>query len=94
MVKAIWKSQVIAESDDVEYVEGNAYFPPEAVNMELLQRSKTSTRCGWKGQASYYDVVVEGEVNSDAAWYYPTPKDKAANIRGYIAFWHGVQVEG
>lgn len=93
MAKAIWKGVVLAESDRYELVEGNVYFPPEALRRELFQQSSTHTTCAWKGEASYYDVVVDGQVNKDAAWYYPEPKDAARNIRGYVAFWKGVQVE-
>jgi uncharacterized protein (DUF427 family) len=93
MPKAVWNAQVIAQSDRCEVVEGNQYFPPEAVKRELLKDSATHTTCGWKGIASYYDVVVDGQVNKDAAWYYPDPKPAAANIAGYVAFWKGVKVE-
>jgi len=93
MAKAIWNGQVIAESDRCEVVEGNQYFPLEAVKREFLQPSNTHTTCGWKGIASYYDVAVGGQVNKDAAWYYPDPKLAAANIAGYVAFWRGVKVE-
>jgi uncharacterized protein (DUF427 family) len=92
MPKAIWNGQVIAESDRCETVEGNCYFPPAAVKREFLQESATHTTCGWKGVASYYDVVVNGQKNADAAWYYPEPKDAAAQIKDRIAFWHGVEV--
>jgi len=93
MTRAIWNGAVIAESDACETVEGNKYFPPGAVKREYLRRSETHTVCGWKGTASYYDVIVNGQVNRDAAWYYPEVKPAAANIKGYIAFWHGVKVE-
>jgi uncharacterized protein (DUF427 family) len=93
MAKATWKGSVLAESEKYEVVEGNVYFPPEAVKPERFQASTTHTTCSWKGIASYYDVVVDGQVNKDAAWYYPEPKDAARNIRGYVAFWKGVQVE-
>ena len=93
MARATWNGQVIAESDRCEVVEGNQYFPPDAVKRELLIDSETHTTCGWKGVASYYDVVVNGQVNKDAAWYYPDPKPAAKNIAGYIAFWRGVKVE-
>ena len=78
MMKAIWNGQVIAESDRCETVEGNAYFPPDAVKREFLRPSETHTTCGWKGIASYHDLAVGGQVNKDAAWYYPEPKDAAA----------------
>jgi uncharacterized protein (DUF427 family) len=74
-------------------VEGNHYFPPESVNKELFRESRTHTVCSWKGTASYYDVVADGKVNGDAAWFYPAPKDAAKEIKGYVAFWHGVKVE-
>jgi uncharacterized protein (DUF427 family) len=93
MAKAIWKGAVLAESDRTETVEGNHYFPADAVKREYLHDSATHTTCGWKGVASYYDVVVDGETNRDAAWYYPDPKTAAANIKGHVAFWRGVQVE-
>lgn len=93
MAKATWNGAVLAESDDTVVVEGNHYFPPEAVKRELLRPSEHHTVCGWKGTASYYDVVADGAVNQDAAWYYPTPKDAAQNIAGRIAFWKGVRVD-
>jgi uncharacterized protein (DUF427 family) len=91
-MKAIWKNVVIAESDKTVVVEQNHYFPPSAVNMALLSPSKTHTTCAWKGEASYYDVNIDGNINRDAAWYYPETKTAAANIKGYIAFWKGVEV--
>jgi uncharacterized protein (DUF427 family) len=93
MARATWNGTVIAESDDFEVVEGNVYFPREAVKDEHLRASETHTVCGWKGTASYYDVVVDGQENRDAAWYYPEPMDAAKNITGHVAFWKGVQVE-
>lgn len=92
-MKAIWRNRVIAESDKTEVVEGNHYFPAEAVNREYFRDSQTHTTCPWKGEASYYDVVVDGEVNRDAAWYYPEPKPAASNIKDHVAFWRGVAVE-
>jgi uncharacterized protein (DUF427 family) len=92
MVTATWNGQVIAESDDTVVVEGNHYFPPSAVRAEVLEPVDTTTVCPWKGTASYYDLVVDGERNPGAAWYYPTPKDAAAEIRDRIAFWRGVEV--
>ncbi|MHB8619925.1 MAG: DUF427 domain-containing protein [Chloroflexota bacterium] len=92
MPKATWNGAVLAESDRCEVVEGNQYFPPDSVKPEHLQPSDTHTTCPWKGVASYYNVEVDGQVSKDAAWYYPTPKDAASNIRGYIAFWNGVEV--
>lgn len=93
MAKAIWNGEVLAESDKFETVEGNVYFPPEALEREHFQDSATHTECSWKGTASYFDVVAGGKVNKDAAWYYPDPKSAAANIKGYVAFWKGVTVE-
>ena len=92
MAKAVWNGAVLAESDRYEVVEGNIYFPPDAVKRDFLRDSDHHTVCGWKGTASYYDVVVCDRVNKDAAWYYPAPKDAAKEIRDYIAFWHGVKV--
>jgi len=92
MAKAIWKGAVLAESTRTEVVEGNLYFPPEALNRKYVRESATHTVCGWKGTASYYDVVVDGEVNGDACWYYPVTKEAAKNIEGYVAFWRGVEV--
>jgi uncharacterized protein (DUF427 family) len=91
--QAKWNGAVIADSDQTVVVEGNQYFPIEAVVASSLQPSETHTTCHWKGLASYYDVVVDGKVNSDAAWYYPEPSDAAANIKDRVAFWHGVKVE-
>ena len=93
MRRARWNGTVIAESDRCVVVEGNPYFPADAVKREYLRNSTTHTVCSWKGTASYYDVVVNGEVNKDAAWYYSEPKAEAANIKGHIAFWKGVTVE-
>ena len=93
MPKATWNGVTLAESNQCEVVEGNQYFPADAINKEYFHESNTHTVCGWKGTASYYDIVVNGQVNKDAAWYYPEPKDAAKNIKGYIAFWKGVKVE-
>ena len=93
MPKAIWNGVVLAESDRCEVVEGNQYFPPDAVKREYFKPSATHTTCPWKGVASYYDVLVDGETNRDAAWYYPEPKEAARNIKDYVAFWRGVRVE-
>lgn len=93
MVRALWNGRVIAQSERCEIVEGNRYFPPGAVRREFLRESASHSYCGWKGTASYYDLVVGGQVNRDAAWYYPDPMPAAANIKGYIAFWRGVTVE-
>ena len=94
MPRATWNGALLAEAADeeVELVEGSVYFPPAAVDHTYLRESRTQTVCGWKGTASYYDVVVNGEVNKDAAWYYPMVKPAAENIAGYVAFWKGVQV--
>jgi uncharacterized protein (DUF427 family) len=93
MPKAIWNGAVLAESDQTVVVEGNHYFPPASLNRDYFQPSETHTVCPWKGTASYYDIAVNGQVNRDAAWYYPEPKPAAKNIKGYIAFWKGVTVE-
>ncbi len=85
-MKAIWKGTVLAESAQTKVVEGNHYFPPEAVDKQYLTESQTHTRCGWKGIASYYDVRVNGDTLPDAAWYYPDCKDEAKHIEGYVAF--------
>lgn len=93
MPRAIWNGQVIAEADKFEVVEGNVYFPPDAIRQEFFKPTETHTVCGWKGTASYYTVVVDGQENKDAAWYYPDPKPAAANIKDHVAFWRGVTVE-
>lgn len=92
MAKAVWNDVVLAESDQTIVVEGNHYFPPGTINREYFTESPTHTTCPWKGVASYYSVQVNGQTNKDAAWYYPTPKDAAKQIAGYIAFWKGVRV--
>jgi len=92
MPRAEWRGKVLAESGDVRMVEGNVYFPPESVRFEYLKESHTRTTCHWKGEAQYYNVVVEGEENRDAAWYYPDPKPAAKEIRNYVAFWKGIKV--
>lgn len=92
-MKAIWQDTVLAESDDTVVVEGNHYFPEDSINRAYFQDSSNHTTCPWKGEASYYDVVVDGNVNSGAAWYYPEPKQAAENIKGHVAFWKGVKVE-
>jgi uncharacterized protein (DUF427 family) len=95
MPKAVWNGTVVAEAPDeaIEIVEGTVYFPIDSVRQDLLQPSETHTICGWKGTASYYDVAVDGEINRDAAWYYPEPKAAASNIAGRVAFWKGVVVK-
>jgi uncharacterized protein (DUF427 family) len=92
MATARWNGAVIAESTDTKIVEGNHYFPPEAVHQEFLKPSDTHTVCPWKGTASYYSLVVDGKENKDAAWYYPEPKEAAAQIKDRIAFWRGVDI--
>ncbi len=92
MIKALWKNTVLAESDQTVVVEGNQYFPPGSVHRQYLKPSDTHTTCPWKGEASYYHIEVAGEVNKDAAWYYPDPKDAAQNIKDHVAFWKGVEV--
>jgi uncharacterized protein (DUF427 family) len=92
MVKAVWNGATIAESDETIVVEGNHYFPRDAVDTSLLRESDTHSICPWKGTASYYSLVVDGAENRDAAWYYPETRPAAAEIRGRIAFWKGVQV--
>ncbi len=95
MTKAVWNNQAVAEApaSQIQRVEGNDYFPPSAVKHEYLKPSNTHTACPWKGVASYYDVVVDGQVNRDAAWYYPDTSGPAAHIKGHVAFWHGVKIE-
>ncbi len=92
-MRAKWRGKVIAESNKTVSVEGNHYFPLESVRQEYLRASETHTTCPWKGEASYYDVLVGDEVNKDAAWYYPQPKEAAQQIAGHIAFWKGVSIE-
>jgi len=93
MPKAIWKNKVLAESENGVVVEGNYYFPATSINKEYLTKSETHTTCPWKGEASYYNIVVDGEVNRDAAWFYPNPKDAASQIKDHVAFWRGVEVK-
>ena len=92
-MKATWNGTVLAESDDTVVVEGNQYFPADSIKREHFRESDTHTVCPWKGTASYYDVVVNGETNKDAAWYYPEPKDAAKEIKDHVAFWRGVKIE-
>ena len=92
--RATWNGTVIAESADTAVVEGNQYFPVADVKPEYLRPSETHTTCHWKGEASYYDIVVNGKANKDAAWYYSDPSDAAKEIKGHVAFWKGVQVTG
>ena len=91
-MKAIWNGAVLAESNDTVVVEGNHYFPAEPIKTEYFQPSEKHTVCGWKGTASYYDIAVNGEINGDAAWYYPETKPDAKEIEGYVAFWKGVEI--
>lgn len=93
MVKAIWKNKIIAESDKYEIIEGNYYFPPESVNRKFLKESNTHSTCPLKGLASYYNVIVDGDVNKNAEWYYPEPKHAASKIKNYVAFWKGVEIK-
>lgn len=93
-MKATWNGAVIAESDDIVVVEGNPYFPADAVRADHIQPSDRKSTCPWKGEASYYDVVVNGEVNAGAAWYYPDPKPAASEIKDRVAFWKGIEVSG
>lgn len=93
MKKAIWNGQVIAQSDKTVMIEGNAYFPADSIMKEHFKASDTHTTCPWKGVASYYNIEVDGQVNKDAAWYYPKTSDMAKSIEGHIAFWKGVTVQ-
>jgi uncharacterized protein (DUF427 family) len=91
-MKAIWKGKIIAESDDTVVVEGNHYFPSDSLRSEFFQPSDQTSVCPWKGTARYYDLDVDGQHNEGAAWYYPDPKRAAAEIKGRVAFWRGVEV--
>jgi uncharacterized protein (DUF427 family) len=92
-MKAVWNGVVIAESADTIVVEGNHYFPADAIKSEYFVTSDHTSVCSWKGTASYHSVVVDGQENTNAAWFYPSPKDAASNIAGRVAFWKGVKVE-
>ena len=92
-MKTTWNGAVLAESDTTVEVEGNQYFPPDTINGQYFQPSDTHTICPWKGEASYYNLVVDGQVNKDAAWYYPSTKPAADEIKDHIAFWRGVKIE-
>ena len=92
-MRAIWRDTVLAESDDTVVVESNHYFPESSLRREHFRPSETHTTCPWKGEASYYDIVVGGDVNRDAAWYYPQTKEAARHVEGRVAFWKGVRVE-
>ena len=91
-MKATWNGAILAESNDTIVVEGNHYCPPDSINREYFRESDTQSTCPWKGLASYHDIVVDGKVNKDAAWYYAAPKEAARQITGHVAFWRGVQV--
>ena len=93
MAKAVWNGQTLAESEKTEMVEGNLYFPEESVKREFLKTSSTTSSCPWKGQARYYTIIVDGQENPDAAWYYPNPSPAARKIKNHVAFWRGVEVE-
>lgn len=93
MARALWNGVVLAESDTFEIVEGNVYFPPDSIDRQYFKESSTHTTCPWKGEASYFTIEVNGKTNQDAAWYYPSPNRAARHIKGYVAFWKGVQVE-
>jgi uncharacterized protein (DUF427 family) len=92
MAKAVWNGQTLAESETFETVEGNIYFPEESVKREFLRASSTTSSCPWKGQARYYTILVDGQENPDAAWYYPDPKPAARIVKHHVAFWRGVEV--
>ncbi len=92
MAIARWNDTIIAESSETVVVEGNHYFPPDSLKRDYFQPSSTTSVCGWKGTAQYYSVKVGESVNEDAAWYYADPKPEAANIKGHVAFWKGVEV--
>ena len=91
-MKAIWHDVILAESDETISVEGNYYFPPESIKKEYFKQSDYHTTCPWKGEASYYNIVVDQEINNDGAWFYPDPKEAAKEIKDYVAFWKGVEV--
>ncbi len=93
MIRAVWNGAVLAEAEHTVKLEGNDYFPLESLRREFLDASATTTVCPWKGTASYYSVTVDGKINPDAAWYYPTPSAKAQAIANHVAFWKGVKIE-
>ena len=93
MAKAVWNGKVLAESDKTQLVEGNVYFPHDSIDREFFRSSSTISTCPWKGQARYYTILVDGQENSDAAWYYPDPKPAARAIKNHVAFWRGVEIE-
>tara|TARA_S200000501_G_scaffold354330_1_gene374914 strand:- start:202 stop:492 length:291 start_codon:yes stop_codon:yes gene_type:complete len=92
MINAIWKDQLLAQSENYEIVDGNKYFPPSSLNMKFFRPSQTKSTCPWKGVANYYDIEVDGMTNKDAAWFYPETKPAAENIKGYVSFWRGVKI--
>ena len=92
-MKAVWNGKVIAESEHTEVVEGNHYFPEDSIQKEFFKASNHQSVCPWKGTASYYSLEVDGETNQNAVWYYPEPKEKASQIKNYVAFWKGVEIE-
>jgi uncharacterized protein (DUF427 family) len=94
VIRAVWNGAVLAEAEETVLLEGNHYFPAESLRHEYFADSPTTSVCPWKGTAHYYSVTVDGQRNADAAWYYPEPKAKAAQIKDHVAFWKGVQVEG
>lgn len=91
-MKAVYKGEIIAESNDTVVIEGNHYFPPGSLKKDFFKESSTHSICPWKGQASYYTVEVNGAVNKDAAWFYPDPSERAKGISDYVAFWKGVEI--
>lgn len=93
-MQAIWKDTVLAQSDDTVVIEGNHYFPADALRREHFRPTEHQSVCPWKGTASYYDVIVGDDVNANAAWYYPTPKEAASETKDRVAFWRGVEVSG
>lgn len=93
MPKAVWKDVVIAESNETVVVDGNHYFPADSIKSEYFQQSDHKSVCGWKGEASYYTLEVDGQKNENAAWYYPQTKPEAKHFEGYVAFWKGVEVQ-
>ena len=92
-MKAIWNGATLAESNDTVVVEGNHYFPINSIRSEYFHKSSTHSHCPWKGEASYYDIEINGQVNKDAAWYYPNPSDAAKQIKDHVAFWKGVEIK-
>lgn len=93
MKQAIWNNQILAESNETKVIEGNHYFPADSINKEFFTPSDTHTTCAWKGEASYYNIEVDGKSNNDAAWFYPNISEMAKPIEGYVAFWKGVEVK-